>query len=200
MEISGWGWNAQYRSLALAAIIWRDGIKPLRLARNRHIAQFQCGVHRDKINLASLPPEIMERIENHTAEAIYRYNYVQEPFCGTHCEDFWDELGSCPDWEMMYKRYLDNNSIQQPVNGEMELSFSQTFEAVEKMHELKVKHRVDCLDDDCPEDDYIWEGIAKLERRLCITAVHKEMLTMRTTATEVRRTYRGDSSTPSLMP
>lgn len=77
MYISGWGFHTDWKSIVEAALIWRI-IRHLRLVRVRHRSHIRTGLA--TVNLASLPAEIMEIVEDMVAWELQVGLSSREPF------------------------------------------------------------------------------------------------------------------------
>lgn len=87
MYYTGWGIQVEISKLTMAALVWRDALRPFRLCQYRHRKRLQSG--EDRVNLASLPVELLQMVESqlfilHSA----MYN-MEKPFLyPCECEDF----------------------------------------------------------------------------------------------------------------
>lgn len=77
MHLSGWGFDTSWRALAEAALIWR-GFRPLRLIHIRHRKDLAMGLA--SVNLASLPKEIIQTIEEILVTSVQSTILEGEPF------------------------------------------------------------------------------------------------------------------------
>lgn len=77
MYTTGWGFQTNLGLLVKAAHTWQ-AVRLLRLVRNKHEQHLALGTAR--VNLASLPPEIMRLIETEVISAAECELYTNEPF------------------------------------------------------------------------------------------------------------------------
>jgi beta-galactosidase/beta-glucuronidase len=87
---AGWGFHVSLEALAKSAYVWQH-LRAFRLVRARHAAELGT---KNAVNLASLPQEIIDIIEDELALSAYDLITAKEPFhfpC-IDCDAFWDEL------------------------------------------------------------------------------------------------------------
>lgn len=117
MFISGWGFHSSWEPLVRAAYAWR-GLRPLRLARLRHMHQLADGSSR--VNLASLPAELFQIIEEDFIKALVEENDEQIPFVFPFSRCCYSAIGSAIGQSMQdYLRVHHSNDKCPTADKEM---------------------------------------------------------------------------------
>jgi hypothetical protein len=166
-HVSGWGiFPGHYHSIAMAAVIWRDGLKPLRLARLRHAARLADGL--DRINLASLPYEVMEVLEDCTAEAVYQYSYGRPPFLpDTLCPSYWHGISLYEPWGKALTKHMENVGVEHYCCHECAArAFRKTYEGARLNFSYLKTARAQCQGDCCSQQADFWDAVRKRESHL----------------------------------
>jgi hypothetical protein len=103
MHTSGYGFHAQASSLMMAALIWENGLRTFRLVRNHEANRLRQG--HAKVNLASLPEEILCIIEDQLASSLYEDLNPKMPFterCDLECREFQDDFFNSSEYDEAY--------------------------------------------------------------------------------------------------
>jgi hypothetical protein len=91
MHSSGYGFHAQASVLMMAALIWKNGLRTFRLVRSHEAKLLRQGIA--KVNLASLPEEILRMIEDDLVAFTHTQVDYEFPFSSPcQCDDVWNLL------------------------------------------------------------------------------------------------------------
>jgi hypothetical protein len=100
---AGWGFHVPLKTLAKAAYIWPH-VQTFMLVRARHAAELGSA---NVVNLASLPQEVIEIIEDELVMHAYELVSVEEPFLLSSdlCVEFRDHFHSTEAFEVAFNTF-----------------------------------------------------------------------------------------------